>query len=265
MKNQKLTKIVVTAIFTALCCAGTFIQIRMPAGDFVHLGNFVMILAALLLGGISGGIVGSLGMGIYDLIFYISKPSTIIRTFILKFIVGFLVGFIFHWMIKKKQKTKLLFLITSILFTSLFILSLVFFILGDKSNFSPSNGFNSILTIQNKNISISIYIPIFSSILAIACWIAIPFSFKLSLRKSAVLFSVTIAMFFNIVCEFLLRWGLETWMVSSSETALLVATSKIPGSVFTGIISIILSVFIYEPIYKSVQHISIFQNYIDEE
>ena len=86
-----LKKVVLVAIFSALCCAATYLQIRMPAGDFVHLGNFVMIIAALLLGGVEGGAVGSLGMGIYDLINYAGKTSTILRTFILKFIIGFIV------------------------------------------------------------------------------------------------------------------------------------------------------------------------------
>jgi uncharacterized membrane protein len=70
-KNKKLlTKISIIAILTALCFAGTFVQIRMPSGDMIHLGNFVMIIAALLLGGLEGGFVGSFGMGLYDVIYY---------------------------------------------------------------------------------------------------------------------------------------------------------------------------------------------------
>ena len=46
-KEKLLNKIIIIALFSALACAATFIQIRMPAGDFVHLGNFVMIISAL--------------------------------------------------------------------------------------------------------------------------------------------------------------------------------------------------------------------------
>lgn len=59
-----LTRITIIAVFTALCFSMTFIQIKISTGDMIHLGNFVMVLATLLLGGISGGLVGSLGMDI---------------------------------------------------------------------------------------------------------------------------------------------------------------------------------------------------------
>jgi len=168
-KQKILNKVIIIAMFSALCCAGTFVQIRMPAGDFVHLGNFVMIISALLLGGIAGGCVGSLGMGIYDLIFYSNKPSTIIRTFVLKFIIGFIVGYLFRLVLKKKTNTKIFLYILGGVFGVLFVVSTIFFILGDKSGIGFKNGLTSvyyITTIGTKkyNASISLYIPIFSFI-----------------------------------------------------------------------------------------------------
>ena len=106
-KNKKLlTKISIIAILTALCFAGTFVQIKMPSGDMIHLGNFVMIIAALLLGGLEGGFVGSFGMGLYDVIYYTQKPTTIFRTLILKFLIGFIVGSLFRLIIKKDLKAR---------------------------------------------------------------------------------------------------------------------------------------------------------------
>ncbi len=261
-KDVLLKKIVVVAIFSALCCAGTFIQIRMPAGDFVHLGNFVMIVAALLLGGVEGGIVGSLGMGLYDLIYYSSKPSTILRTFILKFIIGLIVGVLFRLVLKKKLKVNILMIISVLIFASIFVVSLIFFSLGDKADMA-NNGLNSVYANflgTGKNVKISLYIPIFSGIFMIGCLIASIFSNKFSKRRQAALFAITIAILVNILGEFILRWFLEGILLSSFDASLVTATSKIPGSLITGLISVFLAVLIYEPVYFAVRHVSFFKD-----
>ena len=261
MKNKIAFKsLVIVAMFAALTCAATFIQIRMPAGDFVHLGNFVMIVAALLLGGLKGGIVGSLGMGIYDLIFYINKPTTIIRTFVLKFMVGFLVGFIFNLIIKRKIKTTPLLYGTGALFGVLFTISIIMFSLGDFSKFGASNNFSSVYNNifgSDKSFSVSLFIPVFSFIFGVGILIAAILSRKLSERSKVALFAITIALVVNIVGEFVLRFLLEGIMVSSFDVSIIVATSKIPGSLITGLISILLSTLIYEPIYKALTNVGI--------
>ncbi len=211
-KTRLLTnKIIIIAMFTALCCAATFVQIRMPAGDFVHLGNFVMIISALLLGGIAGGIVGSFGMGLYDLIFYSSKPTTIARTFILKFIIGFLVGYIFRLIIKRDINAKKILYVLLGLFIATSITSIVLFALSDKDTFSLSNGFsgkyNDIFG-SGKSLSISLYVPIFSVIFTIGTALAIIYGHKLTKRSMAALVAVLIAVFVNVVGEFILRFVL---------------------------------------------------------
>lgn len=264
-KNSKkiLTKSIILAMLIALCCAATFIQVKMPTGDMVHLGNFVMIISALLLGGIEGGIVGSLGMGLYDLIFYTSKPSTIIRTFVLKFLIGFIVGFVFRLILKKKANTKHLLVGSSIFFLALFGISLGFFIIGDKTGLSFNTGLISKVSNfigSGKTVKISLYIPIFSAIFMLGMLFAIIFQRKLSSRSKAALFAVTLAILINIVGEFILRWLLEGIMVSDFSTSLTVATSKIPGSLITGFVSVFLAVLIYEPVYLGVKNISIFKD-----
>ncbi len=261
--DELLKKVVIVAIFSALCCAGTFIQIRMPAGDFVHLGNFVMIVAALLLGGIEGGLVGSLGMGLYDLIYYSNKPSTILRTFILKFIIGFIVGALFRLILKKKLKVNLLMYISVFVFFTIFVISLIFFILGDKSNLSFENGLNSIYSNflgSGKSVKISIYIPIFSGIFMVGSILASIFSHKFSRRRQAALFAITMAVLVNIIGEFFLRWLLEGIILSGFDISLVTATSKIPGSLITGLISVFLAVLIYEPIYFAVKNTPLFKD-----
>lgn len=100
MKNNQFYKIAVTGLMAALCYVSfTYIQIPIPVpgGDTValHIGNAFCVLAALLLGGVYGGLAGSLGMTIADLLnpaYVTSAP----KTFILKFLIGLISGFVAH-------------------------------------------------------------------------------------------------------------------------------------------------------------------------
>lgn len=268
-KRFILKRVIVVAMLVALCFAATFIKIDMPTGDMVHLGNFVMIMAALLLGGLEGGLVGSLGMGLYDIIFYSNRPTTIIRTFILKFIVGFLVGFLFRLVLKKKVNTKALLIGSFIFFITLFGVSLTLFLVGNMDGFSFGNGLASSLLVGGKSVKISLYIPIFSLLFAVGMIVALILSKKLSSRSKAALFAVTIAILVNILGEFLLRWLFEgTWNTligglaaqNAFSASLLTATSKIPGSLITGFVSVFLAVLIYEPVYFGVKNLDVFND-----
>lgn len=102
MKNQKIpvSKIVFTGLIAALSyVVFTFLQIKinLPGGDAtsIHLGNAVVVLGALLLGGVYGGLGGAIGMTIGDLfdpIYIVYAP----KTFILKLCIGLITGFIAH-------------------------------------------------------------------------------------------------------------------------------------------------------------------------
>lgn len=100
MKNNSLYKIAVTGLMAALCYVSfTYIKIPIPVpgGDTValHIGNAFCVLAALLLGGVYGGLAGSLGMTIADLLdpMYVTSAP---KTFILKFLIGIIAGFVAH-------------------------------------------------------------------------------------------------------------------------------------------------------------------------
>lgn len=44
MKNQRLVyQMIICAIFAALAFVGTMVQIPLPSGGMVHLGNFVCV------------------------------------------------------------------------------------------------------------------------------------------------------------------------------------------------------------------------------
>lgn len=98
--NEKVYKVVITGLMAALCyVAFTFLKIPIPTfgGDVValHIGNAFCVLAALLLGGWYGGLAGSLGMTIADLLdpVYITSAP---KTFILKLCIGLIAGFVAH-------------------------------------------------------------------------------------------------------------------------------------------------------------------------
>ncbi len=98
--SEKVHKIVITGLMAALCyVAFTYLKIPIPTfgGDMValHIGNAFCVLAALLLGGFYGGLAGSLGMTIADLIdpaYVTSAP----KTFVLKMCIGLIAGLVAH-------------------------------------------------------------------------------------------------------------------------------------------------------------------------
>lgn len=99
-KHNQLYKITVTGLMAALCyVAFTYIKIPIPVpgGDTValHIGNAFCVLAALLLGGFYGGLAGSIGMTLADLMdpMYVTSAP---KTFILKFLIGLIAGFVAH-------------------------------------------------------------------------------------------------------------------------------------------------------------------------
>ena len=97
--NQKVQKLTLSALFAALSyVVFTFLQMKIHVGGdttSIHLGNAVVVIAALVLGGPLGGLAGALGMTIGDLL----NPSYITyapKTVICKLVIGLIAGFIAH-------------------------------------------------------------------------------------------------------------------------------------------------------------------------
>lgn len=109
MRQKHTQKLALTGLFAALSyVVFTFLQfkIALPGGDAtsVHLGNAVVVLGALLLGGPLGGLAGAVGMSIADLmdpVYLVYAP----KTFVLKLGIGLIAGAVAHRLGHIRQRT----------------------------------------------------------------------------------------------------------------------------------------------------------------
>ena len=98
-KTVDTRTLTMAAMFAALCYVGfAFFQIKIPVGDSstsFHLGNVFCVLAALMIGGMWGGLAGAVGMTIGDLLdpVYITSAP---KTFLLKLGIGLITGLVAH-------------------------------------------------------------------------------------------------------------------------------------------------------------------------
>jgi uncharacterized membrane protein len=107
-QHSALMKVVYVGLFAALSyVVFTFLQVKipLPGGDAtsIHLGNAVVVIAALLLGGVEGGLAGAIGMTIGDLldpIYVVYAP----KTFLCKFLIGVIAGFLAHRVFRINQE-----------------------------------------------------------------------------------------------------------------------------------------------------------------
>lgn len=101
-KEIDVKKLTQAALCAALCYIGfTFFQIPLTIGTektAFHMGNVFCVLAALLCGGLWGGLSGAVGMTIADLTtaYVTSAP----KTFVLKLCIGLIVGLVAHKIFK---------------------------------------------------------------------------------------------------------------------------------------------------------------------
>jgi uncharacterized membrane protein len=129
--NTKTLKITMIGIMAALAYISfTFLQIKIPTPSgftSFHLGNTFCVLAALLLGGIPGGVAGAIGMGIGDILdpVYVTYAP---RTIILKLGIGFIAGLMAHKIlhITKKETTTAIFISALIASSVALLFNIVF-------------------------------------------------------------------------------------------------------------------------------------------
>ena len=95
MKNEKILKITYAGLMAALCYVGYAVFPAINAyGTKIHVGNAFVVLGALFLGGLYGGLAGAIGLSLADILggYTASAP----RTFITKLVIGLIVGLVAH-------------------------------------------------------------------------------------------------------------------------------------------------------------------------
>lgn len=95
MSDEKIKKLAISGLMAALCFVGyMFFPAISASGTKVHIGNAFVVLGALFLGGIHGGLAGAVGLSLADIIsgYGASAP----RTFITKLVIGLIVGLVAH-------------------------------------------------------------------------------------------------------------------------------------------------------------------------
>ena len=97
-KKTDIKVLTQAALCAALCYIGfAYFKIDIPVGTektAIHFGNAFCVLAALLIGGLWGGMAGAVGMTLADLTsgYVTSAP----KTFLLKLCIGLIVGLVAH-------------------------------------------------------------------------------------------------------------------------------------------------------------------------
>lgn len=96
MKDNKVRKLTMAALFTALCCVATMI-IKIPTpgtGGYVHLGDAFVVLAGIFLGPVYGALAAGLGSALADLLggYFVYVPIT----FVVKAVIALVVALVYH-------------------------------------------------------------------------------------------------------------------------------------------------------------------------
>lgn len=100
-KHQRLLDVTFIAVFAALCYIALTVFFFPFAHMYIHFGNLLVVLAALLVGGWQGGLAGSIGMGFFDIFNGHAESSP--KTFLLKFLIGLTVGAVYHFLANRKK------------------------------------------------------------------------------------------------------------------------------------------------------------------
>ena len=245
-KNKKiLINMCLIGVFSALCYVGALINIPIPSPlgkPMIHLGNLIVVIAALLFGGPVGGISGSIGMGLYDIINGYDIWS-ITRTIILKLVMGLIVGFIYHNLIKKENKKPLYILYATGGFLT--VVGATFLILALLSDGE------FVISTVSKSIPITISWPVyvFSLIMGIFLLLVSFLSKKFSNKLQAASIATSIAICVNIFGEFIYKI-LKTMIVGGSDfiSSLYLAIASIPSTLINGGITLCIALLIFIPI-----------------
>jgi uncharacterized membrane protein len=95
MRNNKLYKLVLTALLLAVNCAATIvIQIPSPMNGYIHLGDSFVLLSGWLLGPFYGFLAGGIGSALADIM--TGYAYWAVGTFIIKGLMAVIASILFN-------------------------------------------------------------------------------------------------------------------------------------------------------------------------
>lgn len=243
-KNKRLLlSITCIGVFSALSYIGVLIHIPIPSPigkPMIHLGNLIVIIASLIFGGWIGGISGSIGMGLYDIIAGYDIWS-ITRTIVLKLVMGLVVGFIYHRLIKKEKCN----------ITVISILVGVFFLVMGILFLSLALKYQGVWVNEALNKKSNIYWPIytFSIVIGVALIVSGGLSSKLPFVLRCATLATSVAIMVNLWGEFLYK-AIKQFTLGGTNFAdsLQIALLSVPSTLLNGVITIVLAICIFIPI-----------------
>ncbi len=198
-KHKKLLDITFISLFAALSYIALTVFFFPFAQMYIHFGNLIVVVAALLVGGWQGGLAGSIGMGLYDILNGHADSSP--KTFLLKFLIGLTVGLVFTFLLKRKKYPSLWLLISGIV-SLLIALALIIDNTSANSNYSGK---------------VSVLCPIFI-VIGILCIIFSLLKNKFSQKTASAIVGASCGMLVNIVGETLWK-TVQFWLAGSSFKA----------------------------------------------
>ena len=99
---EKTKKLVIAALFAALCCIATMIHIPSgPTLGYVHLGDALVLFSGIILGPVYGSLAAGIGSMMADVIN--GYPLYVPGTFVIKALCALVCGLLFHSLKKKAQ------------------------------------------------------------------------------------------------------------------------------------------------------------------
>ncbi|WP_051986335.1 ECF transporter S component [Clostridium amazonitimonense] len=244
-KEFSTGSMVLIGLFAALCYVALFFKIPIPSPvgkPFLHMGNMFVILAALLFSGTIGGLSGSIGMGLFDLMN--GYASSVPKTVLLKFGIGVIVGGVSSKGNKDDAKSPIKWIA---------IASSLLIVIG-IALFAVSATFGNEVAVSGieKKLVINPVLYILSLILGVALGAICIVSKNLSVKLQYAILGAVAGIAFNLIGEFL--FGVVTLLLAGSSfiPAVLSSAVSLPATLINGSFSIFVAVALYIPLSKSV-------------
>lgn len=243
--------IVLIGLFAAICYVSLYFMIPIPSpvgSPFLHMGNMFVILASLLFNGYIGGISGSIGMGLFDMMNGFAAYAP--KTFILKFGIGVITGKIAGKKDKEGESQDDDSRVSPVRW--IFVAAIFFIAVGViLLMVTLARGYEIVIPGVEKPLVINPVLYIFSLILGGLLVIAGILANRYSVEIQYAIIGSVAGIAFNLVGEFLFGFGTLLLAGSSFYPAIITSAISLPATLINGTFSIGVAVALYIPLKKA--------------